>query len=195
MEILDFITYANKSLEANENGILTLKNRADIWAALAALSDDKTGYIRRVQLNCACVNHVLDRWYARFPGDDSVEQLLRLADQVVAGEVDQDTAIRQRDRSYVDIVETRKYGDDPSAMFVGLAAANTVIEALVKNNVDAIPSADDDEDLDPEAYDTSYMCASAAARGLNGRPADIEARRRFWAWYLNQAIPAVYALS
>jgi hypothetical protein len=65
---------------------------------------------------------------------------------------------------------------------------------LAEDNGDAIPEAEDDKDLDPEAYDTSYLCASAAARGLNGRPANIEARRAFWLWYLDEAIPQIYAL-
>jgi hypothetical protein len=120
--------------------------------------------------------------------------MLQLAEEVVAGETDPDAAIVERDRFYVDVVETRQYGDYPSARFVGLAAANTIVEALVEDNGDAIPEAEDDEDLDPEAYDTSYLCASAAARGLDGRPADIEARHAFWLWYLDEAIPEIYAL-
>jgi hypothetical protein len=195
MAILDLIASAQAALADDPDGILTLKRRADLWAALAAMSDARTGHVRRVHLNAACVRHVLDRWRDRFSEDDGVERMLGLASAVVAGRIDSGLAIEQRDRFYVDVVETRKYDDNPSAMFVGLAAANTVIEALIEDNADAIPATSHDEDMDPETYDPSYMCACAAAGGLNGRSANIEARRRFWAWYLSQAIPEIYAVA
>lgn len=193
MVIQDLIATIKTGVLAAPDGNLRLDRRAVLWEVLAAMADARTSYLRRVRLNAMCVRHVLGRWRERFPHDDSVEQMLQLAEDVVAGEIDPDAAIAERDRFYVDVVEIREYGD-PSAMFVGLAAANTVVEALVEDNGDAIPQAEDDEDLDPEAYDTSYLCASAAARGLDRRPADIEARRAFWLWYLDEAIPEIYAL-
>ena len=42
--------------------------------------------------------------------------------------------------------------------------------------------------------DCSYACACVVAGGINWRPADevdVEARRAFWMWYLDEAIPAV----
>ncbi|WP_256692583.1 Imm5 family immunity protein [Actinomyces oris] len=42
--------------------------------------------------------------------------------------------------------------------------------------------------------DCSYACACVVAGGMNWRPADevdVEARRAFWMWYLNEAIPSV----
>lgn len=194
MTIQDLIATIRADVLETPDGRLRLNHRAALWASLAARAEARTSYVRRVRLNAMSVRHVLDRWRERFPQDDGVERMLQLADQVVAGETDPDAAIVERDRFYVDVVETRKYGDDPSAMFVGLAAANTVVEALVEDNGDAIPEAEDDENLDPEAYDTSYLCASAAARGLDGRPANVEARRAFWLWYLDEAIPEIYAL-
>jgi len=194
MAILDLIASAQAALADDPDGILILKHRANLWAALAAMSDARTGHVRRVRLSEACARHVLDRWYDRFSEDDGAERMLALAGEVVAGRIDPASAIDQRDRFYVDVVETRKY-DDPSAMFVGLAAANTVIEALIEDNADAIPSTSHDEDMDPETYDPSYMCACAAAGGLNGRSSDTEARRQFWAWYLSQAIPEIYAVA
>ena len=194
MAIQDSMAAARDDLARDPEGALSLGRRTVIWRDLAALADARTGYERRVRLNTACVRHVLDRWEERFPGDPGVERMLDIAGQRVAGEIADDSAGDQRDRFYVDVVETRKYPGDASAMFVGLAAANTVIEARIEDNEDAIPEAEDDEQLDPEAYDTSYMCASAAARGLNGRPADVSARRAFWNWYLDTAIPEIYGI-
>lgn len=194
MAIQDSIAAARNDLAGNAEGALSLGHRTTIWRDLVALADPRTGYERRVRLNDACVRHVLDHWEERFPGDPGVTEMLDIAARRVAGTIEDEAAGDARDRFYVEVVETRKYPGDPSAMFVGLAAANTVIEARIEDNEDAIPEAEDDEQLDPEAYDTSYMCASAAARGLNGRPADVPARRAFWTWYLETAIPQVYGI-
>lgn len=185
---------ARRELSTSADGSVSLRARADIWKELAVASDPGTAYARRVCLNDACVRHVQHRWIERFPNDAGVERMLGLAREVVAGGVDEPTASDARDRFYVDVVDTRKYGSDASAMFVGLAAANTVLEALNPDNFDAIPVEEDDEDLDPAAYDTSYLCASAVARGLNGRSANVEQRRAFWRWYLCDAIPEIYQL-
>jgi hypothetical protein len=185
---------ARRELDASMDGSVSLRARAAIWKDLAGGSDPAIAYARRVRLNQACVRHVRHRWVERFPDDDGIDRMLDLAGGVVAGMVDASAASDARDRFYVDVVETRTYGSDASAMFVGLAAANTVLEALIPDNLDAIPTADDDEDLDPQGYDTSYLCASAAARGLNGRPADTAQRRSFWRWYLDDGIPQVYQI-
>lgn len=194
MAIQDSIAAARDDLARNLEGALSLGHRTVIWRDLAALADPRTGYERRVRLNDACVRHVLERWEERFPGDPGVVEILDIAARRVAGTIDDEEAGDRRDRFYVEVVENRQYPGDASAMFVGLAAANTVMEARIEDNEDAIPEAEDDEQLDPEAYDTSYMCASAAARGLNGRPADVPARRGFWTWYLDTAIPQAYGI-
>lgn len=44
--------------------------------------------------------------------------------------------------------------------------------------------------------ESSYSCASAAASALNWQPlelTDVPARRAFWTWYLNEAIPTTLA--
>ena len=52
---------------------------------------------------------------------------------------------------------------------------------------------EDDDELLPDSLDCSYACACAVAGGMNWRPVaevDVEARRAFWMWYLNEAIPS-----
>jgi hypothetical protein len=138
------------SVERSVDGSLSLSHRKSPWRALAQQSDEDIAFKRRVGLNKACVIRTRPIWLAKFPGDFSVDDMLEIADQVVVGAYDEDAAADKRGAFYTDIVDTRKYGADPSAMFVGLAAANTILEALVPSTEDAIPDADDDEALDPE---------------------------------------------
>jgi len=53
---------------------------------------------------------------------------------------------------------------------------------------------EDDDELLPDSLDCSYACACAVAGAMNWMPVDranVEARRAFWMWYLDEAIPAV----
>lgn len=54
----------------------------------------------------------------------------------------------------------------------------------------------DDDELLPDSLETSCCCAGAAADALSRQPienTDVPARRAFWTWYLDEAIPAVLA--
>ena len=54
----------------------------------------------------------------------------------------------------------------------------------------------DDDELLPDTLESSYSCASAAASALNWQPlelTDVPARRAFWTWYLDEAIPTILA--
>ena len=180
---------ARASLANDSQGRLPLAARKSIWIAMSHTADSRTAYQRRVLLESLCVRHVAGLWDDRFPGDVRLEQMLSLADKVVNGEINDAVAERQRDEFYVDVVEDDDGEGDFAAMFVGHAAANTVVSALIKDNFDAIPSVDDDDDLDAESFDPSFLCASAAAGGLPGHEASSVARRReFWTWYLDEAI-------
>ena len=79
------------------------------------------------------------------------------------------------------------------ALMVADAATSMVISACYRNpDYDTADNDIDDEELAPDSYETSYMCASAAAGGLNWMPVeqvDVDARRNFWIWYLDEAIP------
>ena len=83
------------------------------------------------------------------------------------------------------------------ASFVADAASSTVISACYLDlEYDVANSAEEDDEKLPDALDTSYCCASAAAKVLNWMPVedtDVAARRAFWSWYLDEAIPAVLA--
>jgi hypothetical protein len=49
-----------------------------------------------------------------------------------------------------------------------------------------------DDDYDPFSWDTSYYTAIAYSGSDPWDNADIEKRREFWMWYINEAVPKVY---
>lgn len=185
------IADARSEVAADPAGILSLKCRKSVWKALAAELDERAALAARVRLDALCVRRVLPIWTARFDARE-IEAILALAEGLVTGEADAPYAERRRDEFYTDVIDNRSYGSDPAPMFVGHAAANTVIEALIPVQADAIPQADDDENVDPESYHPSYMAACAAAGGMNDRPASPDLRRAFWLWYLDEAVPSAY---
>ena len=81
------------------------------------------------------------------------------------------------------------------ATFVADAAASAVMSACHRDLYYEVDMDSDlkDDDLLPDSLDLSYACSAAAARGLNWQAAkdvDVNARRAFWTWYLDEAIPA-----
>ena len=86
------------------------------------------------------------------------------------------------------------------ASFVASGAAGTAISACYRDpDYDTAEESDDiadDDELLPDSIDESYSCASAAAGALNWMPVeqtDVPARRAFWTWYLDKAIPTTLA--
>ena len=87
-----------------------------------------------------------------------------------------------------------------ASSFVADAASMMTISACYRDpDYDTAEESDDitdDDELLPDSLDESYSCASAAAGALNWMPveqADVPARRAFWTWYLNEAIPTTLA--
>ena len=101
------------------------------------------------------------------------------------------------ERSYVyDEIEDFDAVTQPAA-FVANGAVSLVGSALDRSlDFDVVGDIEDDDELLPDSLETSYCCASAAAGALNWQPiedTDVDARRAFWLWYLDEAIPAVLA--
>ena len=87
-----------------------------------------------------------------------------------------------------------------ASSFVADAASHAVFSACYRDpDMDLWEEFDDmvdDDELLPDSLESSYSCASAAASALNWMPVeqtDVPARRAFWAWYLNEAIPTTLA--
>ena len=181
-------------LAASSEGILGIAQRQRIWVAMDDPDDPEASYRHRTYLKVACVRHVQHYWDRTFPSNPGVEEMLALTQALIDRKADPKRAEERADEFFDDIiVRTDVTPDLEPAIRVADAASKTVFSACCRNpDYDTAEDEDDDDELLPDALEPSYSCASAAAGGMNWQPAeelDIEARRAFWTWYLDEAIP------
>ena len=198
----------------NAKGILSLPTRKRIWRAMLDPADDELSYQHRVRLKIACVRHVLPVWYRGFPNDQRVEEAIAFTQDLMGRRV---TDIRQARRfaeglldSVMNDLSSSATEVEPGLLkpdvtkeassFVADAASMMTISACHRDpDMDLWEEYDDivdDDEMLPDTLEASYSCASAAAGALNWMPVeqtDVPARRAFWTWYLDKAIPTVLA--
>ena len=190
---------AELAAPGNAKGILSLSTRRRIWRAMLDPADDETSYQHRIRLKIACVRHVHRLWYRAFPEDQRVEKMISLAQQLMNHQVDpvdaEDWADGLTNNIYCEVEDFNSITQP--AVFVADASAHMVTSACYRDpDYDTVGRATDDDDLLSDCLESSYSCASAAAGALNWQPleqTDVPARRAFWTWYLDKAIPTVLA--
>ena len=198
----------------NAKGILSLPTRKRIWRAMLDPADDETSYQHRIRLKIACVRHVLPVWYRGFPDDQRVEEMIALTQDLMGRRITDIDQVQEYAESLlvgvIDDVNASATEVEPGVLkpdatkeassFVADAASMMTISACYRDpDYDTAEESDDitdDDELLPDSLDESYSCASAAAGALNWMPVeqtDVPARRAFWTWYLNEAIPTTLA--
>ena len=193
------IAAGRAELAASSKAILSLATRTRIWRAMLDPQDHEASYRHRIELKVACVRHVQHFWDSAFPGDNRVEEMLTLAQELIDQQVDSDRAERLANSFLVHVFdEVNDFNDVyQPAVFVADAASHMVISACSRNPYyDTASSATDDDELLPDALETSYSCSGASSNSLNWvsiEETDVSARRAFWTWYLDEAIPQVLA--
>ncbi|KJZ43073.1 MULTISPECIES: Imm5 family immunity protein [Pseudomonas] len=172
------------------SGELILPLRKLLWNTITVDEPDEVKRLILTKLDYICVNHGAAIWSHKFGSSQNLITVLTVALDTVEGKLSEVKALSIRDDFYVEVVENQEYEpDEYPAMFVGHAAANTIATATADFVFD--PSDDrDDRDLDPDAFEPSFLMASAFAGGLDDS-GDSELRRRFWEWYLSSAINQV----
>ena len=194
----------------NVKGILSLPTRKRIWRAMLDPDDDEVSYQHRIRLKIACVRHVLPVWYRGFPGDQRVEEMIALTQDLMDRRItDIDQAQEYAESLLVGVIDDvnasatevepgvlKPDATKEASSFVADAASMMTISACYRDpDYDTAEESDDitdDDELLPDSLDESYSCASAAAGALNWMPVeqtDVPARRAFWTWYLDEAIP------
>ena len=198
----------------NVKGILSLPTRKRIWRAMLDPADDELSYQHRVRLKIACIQHVHHLWYQAFPEDQRVEEMVALTQDLMDRRTtDIDQAQEYAESLLVGVIDDvnasatevepgvlKPDATKEASSFVADAASMMTISACYRDpDYDTAEESDDitdDDELLPDSLDESYSCASAAAGALNWMPVeqtDVPARRAFWTWYLDEAIPTVLA--
>ena len=189
------INQAEIDLSASPEGILSLESRIVIWIAMNDFADAEASYLNRTHLKVLCVNKVKSIWTQMFPADSSIDRMLQLTHALMGKNVDPGAAENDASRFLQNAIA--KFDSNATtnpALMVADAAAAMVVSACYRNpDYDTADNDIDDDELAPDSFETSYMCASAAAGGMNWMPVDqvdVNARRASWMWYLDEAIPA-----
>ena len=198
----------------NVKGILSLPTRKRIWRAMLDPDDDEVSYQHRIRLKMACVRHVLPVWYRGFPDDQRVEDMIALTQDLMDRRTtDIDQAQEYAESLLVGVIDDvnasatevepgvlKPDATKEASSFVADAASHAVFSACYRDpDMDLWEEFDDmvdDDELLPDSLESSYSCASAAASALNWMPVeltDVPARRAFWTWYLDEAIPTTLA--
>ena len=189
------IKIAATEVGVDSKGILSIGRRMRIYVAMIDTQDVERSCRLRISLQEECVRHVQHLWTASFPNSPSLEDMLTLAHRVVERQVSADRAEIEAHRFFQSLDRVATNPVNHRAIMVADAARQLIASTCYRDPyADIDGTIEDDDELLPDSLDCSYACACAVAGGMNWRPAaevDVEARRAFWMWYLNEAIPSV----
>lgn len=189
------IKIAATEVGVDSKGILSIGRRMRIYAAMIDTQDVERSYRLRISLQEKCVRHVQHLWTASFPNNPSLEDMLTLAHRVVERQVSADRAEIEAHRFFQSLDRAATNPVNHRAIMVADAARQLIASTCYRDPyADIDGTIEGDDELLPDSLDCNYACACAVAGGMNWRPADevdVEARRAFWMWYLNEAIPSV----
>jgi len=189
------IAEARTVLDQRGDGRLPLPQRRRVreafgpWEPLDAPTAPP-GLRRRVELARLAAERVLPVWYAEAEGDHGPEQMLEFAERRLNREISEAEAddLADRFRVHAERLASRKQISQ-RALAAGEAARLVLAAADLDDYAEHAPDADDG-DIDPDNWEAAYVAAIAAA----GYPdEDVEARRAFWRWYLDEAVPTAWA--
>ena len=190
-ELEQQIEDALEVLEKRADGHLPLPARRAVRAHFGDTDERGAGRRRLFDLYRRCVERVLAVWTSERAGDDRPARMIQLAEGVMFGQLDEQDFKPEYDEFAVDL-DDRNQELGPRVFASGRAAADLVWSAATADYGDEIPAGADDEDLDPDMMSPDYFASLAEASFFGEPDEDPEARRRFWRWYLDEAVPAAY---
>lgn len=128
------------------------------------------------------------------PGDDRPEQFIELAERVFAGEADGNEASAAARDFASDVIDMLDVRICEPAVDAAMAADRLVEAARWDEDAERLGETADDEDLDSYEWETAFYASMVEAPSLPkmGIAEHVERRRRFWRWYLEEALPAAH---
>jgi hypothetical protein len=196
MSIDPLIDEALQLVEADPDGCLPLALRRRIrrrfGPLVGVLNGGPTDGLRKaVRLDRLAAERVQRHWDAGTGADAGFRRMLDLADELLAGTVPPERAVREKDHFELAANELQAPGGHLRAGLAGLAAAKVVRRALAGDYGEELPADTDDEDLDSDAWETAFLASLAESSTPDQPDYDPDARRAFWRWYLIDAIPSI----
>jgi hypothetical protein len=189
---------AAKVVESDPQHDLPLGYRKAIWDAIGPRDDRddemSNAHRSRGRLAIEGARKVLGIWQREFPDDDTAQRALSDAIDVLQGRLDSDTA-EEHYTEYWQHVDQLGFDSKSMAVSAGYAAVTALMTAVDDETyrpeqIDL--NEQDSRDIDDN--DASFFAAAAFASGPSwktiGSDSDAEARRQFWLWWLNEAVPA-----
>lgn len=167
--------------------------RRDIYTAIGPGSDMRS-YRARGWLDIVATRHVMHVWQRMWPDDNLPEYMLRVAEDIILGSIDIQTASREWEAAWHATAgsdDERKWQANEEACCARQAAMQAVCWLI-----DPTPNCNDPESddtdwdaLHPVCSDTAMWAAAACAGPVWVATSDPERRRVFWEWWLKEAIP------
>lgn len=183
---------------------LNLGLRQAIWVQLGphkydVNAQDGIGYIRRTQLAILAIRYVLSIWNEAFPDDQTPNQILIRAEQVIQSSTNAKD-IAAEIGNYWDYMDGIALNTQNMVVAVGYGAVKALSTAMSDEFFDEDDidySLTDNEEF--EMNDASFFAAIAYAGGpvwtAETDPTNSSKKRmEFWSWWLQEAVPAVWKI-
>lgn len=195
------ISEASLAVHNHPQHDLDLGYRQAIWAALGALGGVSNaiggiGHKRRAILAVFTARKVMPIWERTWPNDKRPSQILTKAEQLVHGSEDVKAATEYGDQFWTWIEQSIGAYEDKIPVYVGASAVKALFVALQDEQFEYtdINFQRTDADVDVYDLDASYFAAAAYANGSIWEPeSDSAKRRKFWEWWLNEAVPSAWS--
>jgi hypothetical protein len=175
--------------------------RRRIYAAIGLWEDVQARQVR-IRLDLLSARHVLPIWHKYRPNDTWPEQLISVAEGVLAGTVDQSVATREADEAHGQldeilpslVEELQATGEEPLGALTAALLALRWAAGITAFDVIEITEQETDWELDPLASDAAGWAAIAYA-GATWQPGSSSGKRKeFWEWWLKETIPQSWRL-
>lgn len=191
-----------KAVKDSPTGELTLGARKQLWAVLGprnlffASHTISTAHRARLLVAKACLDCGLDAWNTVYPQNTQISAFLANYNHNL-GNPQCIESMRMWERRLSSLSEQLEDKHPNPVNFVALAAADLAGAAYRDHLFDTAGCPEIDDGLvDSQEWDTSFSISIVLA---NGAPwnleSDVEARRKYWTWYLETAVPSAVKLA
>jgi hypothetical protein len=149
---------------------------------------------RRIGLDSSAARYVLPIWETLWPTDDRPQKMLSVADRLFTGTLDSQEAWAVW-KEYSTYYREELLVQNTPGVLVYLASLKVLGLLAYPETIRWFSSYEEtrsdikNDELEPDEWTASYTASAACAPVLDR---DTERRKRFWAWWLKEAVPNAY---